>query len=396
MKSNRLTQVVFLSFLSLLLLNNCGEQKSSHQNPLPTVTVVSLKEQPVTLTTELPGRTRPYRVSEVRPQVTGIILKREFVEGSDVKRGQSLYLIDPAAYQANYDSAQGDLAKAQASAEINHLTVKRYKPLLGTSYVSRQEYDTAIANAKQADAGVVAAAAALENARINLHYTKVYSPISGRIGKSAVTEGALVTAGQETALASVQQLDPIYVDLTQSSADFLRLKREVIKGSLKKGEDSVVVDLFLEDQSLYPWKGTLQFSDVTVDEGTGSITLRAIFPNPHNELLPGMFVRARITEGIKDNALLAPQRGITRNARGEAVALLVDKDNKVIEKNLVTGPAIGDQWLVQSGLKAGDKLIVEGQLKIKPGMVVQPEETQDLSPGFVKQPAKTFSSDKSH
>ncbi len=371
-------QLIFFAWVSMVLLSNCSDKKSATGQAPTEVNVVTLKAQHLTLTTELPGRTRPYRVSEVRPQVTGIILKRQFVEGSDVKLGQSLYQIDPAPYQASYDSARGDLAKAEASAEINHLTVKRYKPLLGTNYVSHQDYDTAVANAKQADASVVAAKAALENARINLYYTKVYSPISGRIGKSSVTEGALVTAGQATALASVQQLDPIYVDVTQSSTDFLRLKRELTKGSLKQGEDSVMVDLFLEDGNAYSLKGALQFSDVTVDETTGSITLRAVFPNPNHELLPGMFVRERIKEGVRENALLAPQQGITRNARGEAVALIVDKNNKVVEKTLITGQAIGDQWLVLSGLQAGDKVIVEGQLKIKPGMIVKPEESKEM------------------
>jgi membrane fusion protein, multidrug efflux system len=374
-------QLILLACISMFLLGHCSDRKSANKNAPPEVNVVALKAQRFTVTIELPGRTRPYRVAEVRPQVTGIILKRQFVEGSDVKEGQSLYQIDPAPYQAAYDQAQGDLAKAEANAEIKHLTVKRYKPLLGTNYVSRQDYDTAVANAKQADATVVTAKAALENARINLHYTKVYSPISGRIGKSSVTEGALVTAGQTNPLASVQQLDPIYVDVTQPSADFLRLKREFTKGSLQQGEDNVSVDLFLEEGHSYPLKGIFQFSDVTVDETTGSITLRIIFPNPSHELLPGMFVRALIKEGVKDNALLAPQRGITRNSRGEAVALIVDKNNKVIEKKLVTGQAVGDQWLVLSGLEAGDRVIIAGQLKIRPGMIVKPEEsTEKMQP----------------
>ena len=326
----------------------------------------------------MPGRTRPYRVAEVRPQVSGIILKRQFVEGSDVKKGQSLYQIDPATYQAAYDSAQGDLAKADASVEINSLTVKRYKPLLSTNYVSHHDYDTAVANLKQAKASVVAAKAALETARINLYYTKVYSPINGRIGKSSVTEGALVTASQSAALASVQQLDPIYVDVTQSSRNFLRLKRQLEKGLLKKGEDSVVVDLLLEDGTIYNQKGALQFSDVTVDETTGSIILRAIFPNPKQTLLPGMFVRARVKEGIKEQAILAPQQGITRNAQGDATALLVNDKNKVVERTLVTEQAIGNQWLIRSGLQSGDKVIVSGQQKIKPGMTVRAEEVEEV------------------
>lgn len=361
----------------MFLLASCSEDKSKPAGAVPEVGVVTLKSERIVLTTELPGRTRPFRVAEVRPQVSGIILKRQFVEGSDVKAGQSLYQIDPATYQAAYDSAKGDLAKAEANAEISHLTVKRYKPLIKTNYVSQQDYDTAVANAKQGDASVIAAKAALEKARIDLFYTKVLSPISGRIGKSAVTEGALVTANQQMALASVQQLDPIYVDVTQSSNDFLNLKSALKKGALKKA-DSVLVDLILENGSLYNEKGTLQFSDVTVDETTGSIVLRAIFPNKQQDLLPGMFVRARITEGVKEEALLAPQQGITRNARGEATALIVDDKNQVVLRNLVTGQAIKDKWLIVSGLKAGDRVIVTGQMKIRPGMTVKAIEAEHL------------------
>lgn len=364
---------------SLALVTSCSKEQSKMVKAAPEVGVVTLKTEKLTLTTELPGRTHAYRVAEVRPQVGGIILKRQFTEGSDVQAGQSLYQIDPATYQAAYKSAQAELAKAEANAEIGHLTVNRYKPLLGTHYVSRQIYDTAVANTKQNDAAIIAAKAALENAHINLLYTKVNSPITGRIGKSRVTEGALVTANQPTALASIQQLDPIYVDVTQSSTEFLRLKRELVKGSLTKGADSVAVQLFLEDGSIYSQKGTLQFSDVTVDEATGSITLRAIFPNQNLELLPGMFVRARIIEGVKDQAILAPQQGITRNARGEATALVVDAQGKVVMRKLVTGQAIRDKWVVVSGLNAGDKVVVTGQQKIRPGVVVTAVEAEDGS-----------------
>lgn len=357
--------------LSMFLLAGCDNKESKVVAAVPEVGVVKLKAEKLTLTTELPGRTRPYRVAEVRPQVSGIILKRQFTEGSDVTGGQSLYQIDPATYQTAYDSAQGELAKAQASAELSHLTVKRYVPLLGTHYVSTQDYDKAVASAKQADAVVIAAKASLEKARINLLYTQVNSPISGRIGKSSVTEGALVTAGQPTALASVQQLDPIYVDVSQSSTDFLNLKKELAKGALKLESDSIVVDLILEDGSLYSEKGTLQFSDVTVDETTGSIILRAIFPNPNQELLPGMFVRARIKEGVKEDAVMAPQQGITRNARGQATALVVDGQGKIVQRTLSTAQAIGDKWLIASGLQAGERIIVAGQQKIRPGMVVK-------------------------
>ena len=263
---------------------------------MPEVGIVTLKSAPLQITTELPGRTSAYRIAEVRPQVSGIILKRNFVEGSDIQAGVSLYQIDPATYQASYDSAKGDLAKAQAAANMDQLTVKRYQKLLGTKYISQQDYDTAVATAQQSNAAVVAAKAAVETARINLAYTKVTSPISGRIGKSAVTEGALVQNGQTTALATVQQLDPIYVDVTQSSNDFLRLKQELADGRLKQENGKAKVELVTNDGLKYPQAGTLEFSDVTVDQTTGSITLRAIFPNPDHTLLPGMFVRARLEE----------------------------------------------------------------------------------------------------
>ncbi|MGB8928457.1 MAG: efflux RND transporter periplasmic adaptor subunit, partial [Pantoea agglomerans] len=280
------------------LLTGCDNNKSEQaaQQP-PAVGVVTLKTEPLKISTELPGRTSAYRVAEVRPQVSGIILKRNFVEGSDVKAGQSLYQIDPATYQAAYDSAKGDLTQAQANARIAQLTVKRYKPLLGTKYISQQDYDTAVATAAQNDAAVQVAKANVETARINLAYTKVTSPISGRIGKSSVTEGALVQNAQTTALATVQQLDPMYVDVTQSSEDFMRLRSELESGQLKQNDGKANVTLLMQNGNSYPQTGTLEFSDVTVDETTGSITLRAIVPNPNHALLPGMFVRARLDEG---------------------------------------------------------------------------------------------------
>lgn len=349
------------------LLAGCdGQENQQPHAQAPQVTVHVVKSAPLSVTTELPGRTDAYRVAEVRPQVSGIVLKRNFTEGSDVKAGDSLYQIDPATYQATYDSAKGELAKAQAAASIAHLTVKRYLPLVGTQYVSKQEYDQAVADARQADASVIAAQASVESARINLAYTKVSSPISGRIGKSSVTEGALVTNGQATALATVQQLDPIYVDVTQSSNEFMRLKQS----SLQKGNDSSSVQLIMENGQPYPLKGTLQFSDVTVDESTGSITLRAVFPNPQHTLLPGMFVRARIDEGIQQNAMLVPQQGVTRTPRGDATVLLVNDKNQVELRNVVASQAIGDRWLISEGLKSGDRVIVSGLQKVRPGVTV--------------------------
>ncbi|MDR2265513.1 MAG: efflux RND transporter periplasmic adaptor subunit [Enterobacter asburiae] len=360
------------------LLAGCDGQGDQQQHPQsPQVSVYTVKSAPLAVTTELPGRTDAFRVAEVRPQVSGIILRRNFTEGSDVNAGDSLYQIDPATYQAAYDNAKGELAKAQAAANIAHLTVKRYVPLVGTQYVSKQEYDQAVATAQQADASVVAAQAGVESARINLAYTKVTSPIEGRIGKSSVTEGALVTNGQATALATVQQLDPIYVDVTQPSSDFMRLKQS----SLQKGDGSSAVELLMENGQPYPLKGTLQFSDVTVDESTGSITLRAIFPNPKHLLLPGMFVRARIDEGVQPDAILVPQQGVTRTPRGDATVLVVNDKNQVESRTVVAPQAIGDRWLITEGLKNGDRVIVSGLQKARPGttVVATPDTTANTA-----------------
>ncbi|ECE0515095.1 multidrug efflux pump subunit AcrA [Salmonella enterica subsp. enterica] len=375
-KNRGLTPLAVVLMLSgILALTGCDDKQDQQGGQqMPEVGVVTLKTEPLQITTELPGRTVAYRIAEVRPQVSGIILKRNFVEGSDIEAGVSLYQIDPATYQATYDSAKGDLAKAQAAANIAELTVKRYQKLLGTQYISKQEYDQALADAQQATAAVVAAKAAVETARINLAYTKVTSPISGRIGKSSVTEGALVQNGQASALATVQQLDPIYVDVTQSSNDFLRLKQELANGSLKQENGKAKVDLVTSDGIKFPQSGTLEFSDVTVDQTTGSITLRAIFPNPDHTLLPGMFVRARLQEGTKPTALLVPQQGVTRTPRGDATVLVVGADNKVETRQIVASQAIGDKWLVTDGLKAGDRVVVSGLQKVRPGAQVKVQE----------------------
>lgn len=375
-KNRGLTPLAVVLMLSgSLALTGCDDKQDQQGGQqMPEVGVVTLKTEPLQITTELPGRTVAYRIAEVRPQVSGIILKRNFVEGSDIEAGVSLYQIDPATYQATYDSAKGDLAKAQAAANIAELTVKRYQKLLGTQYISKQEYDQALADAQQATAAVVAAKAAVETARINLAYTKVTSPISGHIGKSSVTEGALVQNGQASALATVQQLDPIYVDVTQSSNDFLRLKQELANGSLKQENGKAKVALVTSDGIKFPQSGTLEFSDVTVDQTTGSITLRAIFPNPDHTLLPGMFVRARLQEGTKPTALLVPQQGVTRTPRGDATVLVVGADNKVETRQIVASQAIGDKWLVTDGLKAGDRVVVSGLQKVRPGAQVKVQE----------------------
>lgn len=367
-----LPSVILLS--ACFVLSGCDDKEVKAPLPQPHVGVVTLKAEPLQVTTELPGRTDAYRVAEVRPQVGGIILKRNFAEGSDIRGGESLYQIDPAPYKAAYDSAQGELAKAVAAAKLAHLTVQRDKPLVGDHYVSQQEFDTAVANAQQADADVQAVRANVETARINLAYTKVTSPIDGRIGQSNVTEGALVTTEQANALATVQQLDPIYVDVTQSSNDFIRLKQAVIQGSLEKSALQTQVTLVMENGQPYPLKGQLQFSDVSVDESTGSITIRALFPNPQHDLLPGMFVRARIDEGMQKEALLVPQQGVARNPRGEATVMLVNAKSQVEVRNVTAAQAIGDKWLVTEGLHSGDRVIVSGLQKIRPEMTVKAEE----------------------
>lgn len=361
----RLSSVIIMA---IGLLSGCNDNENAPDKiPDPEVSVWQVKTAPLAVTTELPGRTEAFRIAEVRPQVSGIILKRNFVEGNDITAGESLYQIDPATYQAALSSAQGELAKAEAAANIAHLTVKRYLPLVGTQYVSRQEYDTAVASARQADASVQAAKAAVETARINLAYTRVSSPISGRIGKSAVTEGALVTNGQTTALATVQQIDPIYVDVTQSSRDFMRLKQAVEQGNLRREDGKAEVELIAENGQAYPLKGSLAFSDITVDESTGSITIRAVFPNPDHTLLPGMFVRARLDEGIQPTAILVPQQGVTRNARGDATVMVVNEKSQAEQRNVVAIQAIGDKWLISEGLKEGDQVIVSGLQRARPG-----------------------------
>ncbi|HEA7567586.1 TPA: efflux RND transporter periplasmic adaptor subunit [Escherichia coli] len=338
-----LPSFILISAALIAGCNDKGEEKAHVGEPQVTVHIV--KTAPLEVKTELPGRTNAYRIAEVRPQVSGIVLNRNFTEGSDVQAGQSLYQIDPATYQASYDSAKGELAKSEAAAAIAHLTVKRYVPLVGTKYISQQEYDQAIADARQADATVIAAKATVESARINLAYTKVTAPISGRIGKSTVTEGALVTNGQTTELATVQQLDPIYVDVTQSSNDFMRLKQSVEQGNLHKENATSNVELVMENGQTYPLKGTLQFSDVTVDESTGSITLRAVFPNP--------------------------QQGVSRTPRGDATVLIVNNKSQVEARPVVASQAIGDKWLISEGLKSGDQVIVSGLQKARPGEQVK-------------------------
>ena len=345
----------------LVLLSGCGHKAPPPAPPPPKVSVVTVQAQAVPITTELPGRVNGYRTADVRPQVNGIILKRMFVEGRDVKAGQQLYQIDPAPYQASYDSAIAADATARALAE-------RYKPLAEANAVSKQDYDNAVASHLQAQAAV-------ETAHINLIYTRVLSPITGRIGRSLITEGALATANQATVLATVQQLDPVYVDVTQPTTTLVRLEKEAAAGLLEQNEaGKAQVRVLLEDGSYYAHPGTLEFSEVTVDEGTGSVTLRALLPNPERLLLPGMFVREEIHEGVRQGVVLAPQQGISHNQKGEPTALVVGPDNTVELRTITTDRAIGDQWLVSSGLKPGDRVIVEGIQSVKPGAKVVPDE----------------------
>jgi len=337
------------------------------------VGVVTVQARPVTLTSELPGRTVSTVVAEVRPQVGGIVRERLFTEGAEVKAGQLLYRIDPASYQAAVDSARAALAKARANVDTLRPKAARYAELADIKAVAQQDTDDALAALRQAEADVASARAALDSAAINLAYTRVTAPVSGRIGKSAVTPGALVTAGQATALATVQQVDPIYVDLTQSSADALRLKRAFEAGQIRQaGRNQAAVTLILEDGSRYGREGRLQFTDITVNEGTGTVGLRAVFPNPKGDLLPGMYVRAVLEEGVAEKAVLVPQRGVSRNVKGEATALVVGAGNTVEQRVLHVGRPVGDSWLVNDGLAAGEKVIVEGSQKARPRAVVTP------------------------
>jgi membrane fusion protein (multidrug efflux system) len=337
----------------------------------PEVGVVTLQAAPVVLTTELSGRTSPFETSDVRPQVSGVIIARPFVEGGNVRAGQVLYQIDPAPYRAAYDQATAQVASAQANVVTTQLKAERYAALVKINGVAKQDYDDAEAAYKQAAASVRQLRAAAEAARINLAYASVRAPISGRVGISTVTKGALVTASQTTALTTIQRLDPIYVDVTQSADDLLRLKRAMAAGVLDGGAKAVPVRLKLADGSDYPQAGQMQFTDVTVDQTTGTVTLRALFPNPNGLLLPGMFVRAEVAEGADPNAILAPQQGVARDERGRPTAYVVDAQGKAQFRALTLGQAVGDKWLVLSGLKSGDRLIVEGLLRVRPGEAVR-------------------------
>ncbi|QYJ86233.1 efflux RND transporter periplasmic adaptor subunit [Shewanella mesophila] len=365
-----------------LWITGCGQQEEQNQStaaPLSTeVGVIKVVAQPQAIQVELPGRSKAFLEAEVRPQVSGIVTERGFVEGADVKKGQSLYQIDSSTYRAALISAEADLARANASLASAKAKAARYKALLTTNAISEQDFDEADAAYKEALAGVTVAKAAINTATINLEYTQVQAPISGRIGKSSVTAGALVTANQSQTLATIQQLDPINVDIAQSSAQLLRLKAKLKQGALQATENADVA-LILEDGSQYPHSGTLRFSEVSVDENTGSVTLRAEFPNPDGVLLPGMYVRAVLNAGTDPKAILVPQKAITRNTKGQAVAMVIGADNKVEPRVVTTAEVINHQWRVTDGLVVGDQLIVEGLQKIRPGAPVVGKPLSDMT-----------------
>ncbi|WP_322105936.1 efflux RND transporter periplasmic adaptor subunit [Paraburkholderia sp. J41] len=360
-----------------IALAACGEKQSAPPPQTPQVGIVTVQPTSVPVVSELPGRTNAFLVAQVRARVDGIVLRREFTEGSQVKAGQRLYKIDPAPYIASLNNAKATLAKAQANLVTQNALVARYKVLVAANAVSKQDYDNAVSAQGQAAADVAAGKAAVDTAQINLGYTDVVSPVSGQVGISQVTPGAYVQASAATLMSTVQQLDPMYVDLTQSSLDGLKLRREIQEGRLQtNGPNAAKVTLILEDGRSYTQPGKLQFSDVTVDQTTGSVTVRALFPNPDRVLLPGMFVRARIEEGTNDHAFLVPQVGVQHDQKGQATVMVVNKDNKVELHPIVTSGSQGQDWIVESGINAGDRVIVQGTEKVKPGAEVKAIDAQ--------------------
>lgn len=361
---------ILFAALAVTVAGCSKDQAQGGQRPATEVGFITVQPQPLVLQSELAGRTTPFLVSDVRPQVSGIVKFRRFEEGSQVKAGQVLYEIDPAPYEAAAAEAKASLANAKAAVDSARLKDQRYSELLAIEGVSQQDADDAKMSHAQAVAQVAQMQATLSSAQINLDYTKVRAPISGRIGKSTVTPGALVTANQETSLATIRTLDPIYVDMTQSSAELLKLRRLIGESGMKSGRARV--RLKLEDGSEYDQPGSMKFAEVAVDESTGSVTLRAEFPNPKGELLPGMYVRAMLDQAVSTTAILAPQQGITRDVKGNATALVLTAENKVEQRTLVAERAIGDRWLISNGLAEGDRLIVEGTSKVRVGDTVNP------------------------
>lgn len=385
MYPTRKRSVVLAILLGGLLLAGCDRQQQAPPPPVPEVGVVTVRAHEVILTSELPGRTSAFRVAEIRPQVSGLIQKRLFTEGSDVRAGQVLYRIDPAPFQAALDNAAAALGRAEANLAAVRSRADRFRELLAVKAVSQQEYDDAAAVLKQTEADIAYWKAMVKTARINLQYTRITAPISGRIGRSGVTEGALVTAYQPVALATIQQMDPLYVDVPQSTAELLRLQRRIEAGSLhQNGTGQKKVTLILEDGTVYPSEGALQFRDVTVDQTTGTVTLRIVFPNPEGVLLPGMFVRAVVREGVNEAAILVPQEAVSRDPKGNPFTLVVDSQGTVGDRPIELDRAIGNRWLVKSGLAPGEQVIVEGIQKVRPGSLVKAISSDDAdmkSPG---------------
>jgi len=373
--------LVTLLFLSAVL-SACNEQQASlpQQMAPASVTVVTLKTQPVTLTRQLPGRTNAYVIAEVRPQVTGIVKERLFEEGSLVKAGQALYQLDDAMYRADWNSAKAALARAKATAEVARLNADRAEELIGSNTISKQDYDNAMAAKLQSEADVAVAEAQLASSGVKLGYARITSPIDGRVGKSTVTQGALVTADQEEPLTTVQQLDPIYVDLTRSASELLQLRRELSSGAVKLAQDIPVV-IFLEDGVRYSHEGRLTFTDVAVDPSTGSFSLRVVVPNPDQLLMPGMYVRALLSNAVLESALLVPQQGVLRDVKGGAAVMIVNDQGIVERRDIEVSRTIGDQWLVSSGLAEGDRVIVKGLQRARDGMTVVANEATEDSAG---------------
>jgi len=376
------------AIIVLFAVTACGKSDQQASAPLPTeVSVITVKQGPLGVMNELPGRLESTRIAEIRARVPGVVLKRTFREGSDIKAGATLFLIDPAQFKATYNSANASVARAEATLLQAELKEKRYKPLVATNAISKQEYDDVTATLKQAEADLASAKASRDTARLSLDYATVTSPISGRIGRALVTEGALVGQNEATPLATVQQIDPIYVNMTQSSTEILRLQRAMASGKLKSaGKGQVKVTLINEDGQEYAQSGKLLFSDLTVDESSGAVTLRAEFPNPDRQLLPGMYVRARVEQAINENAITVPQQAITRTPDGSAV-MVVSAESKVVSRPVKTGAASGDSWVINDGLREGDQVIVEGLQKVQPGATVKAVQWKKAAPADATAPA---------
>ncbi len=362
-----------LCAMVVIFISSCEKKPAPPAPPPAQAGFITIKPQPVSWVTQLPGRTVAEMTADVRPQVSGVILHRLFTEGDEVTAGEQLYQIDASTYQASYDTARATLAYDEAALTTARIKAQRYRPLAAAQAISQQDYDDAAAGAAEAVANVASARASVEQAQINLVYTKVLSPISGHIGASSVTPGALVTASQTTVLATVTQLDPIYVDVEEPSTMRLQLQQGFADGDMKKDANgNVPVGLQLEDGSMYKLTGALQFTEVTVDENTGTVLLRATFPNPEHFLLPGMYVHAVLAQGVHQNGILVPQQAVSHNTHGDATVLLVGAGNKVLLQLIQTGAVVNNQWVVTSGLKAGDRVIIDGLTGLDPGVDVTP------------------------